>query len=113
MLEFLTLVPTSFVVEFGGKTESKKGVFNAGTCNKSTEPETVTLPVDFFNKNDFPEPEGGALFGKIEDVVDPIGPVKFEVILDYDCGGWQERKSVPMGGQAEYCDIVLNAPSDG
>ena len=112
MLEFLTLLPTSFVIEFGGQTESTKRVINADSCNISGAPKSTVLPVDIYTKSNFPKPQDVTLFGKIEDISDPIGPANFEVVLDYDCGKGPERQTVAMGGPVEYCNIKLNMPSD-
>lgn len=110
VLEFVTLLPTSFVVEFGGESESRKRVVNAGSCDSEEQPSTVALPVDFYSKVDFPEPEEN-LFGIIEDISGRVGPLQFEVVLDYDCGHGAERQIMPMGGPVEYCNIQLNMPT--
>jgi hypothetical protein len=110
VLEFVTLLPTTFVVEFGGLGSSEKHVVNPGTCEEP-EPKTISLPVDFFAKDEFPEPSGDSLFGQIEDISDPIGPVRFEVVLDYNCGDGPERQIVPMGGPVQYCDHYINMPN--
>ncbi|SHE93600.1 hypothetical protein SAMN05444273_103199 [Litoreibacter ascidiaceicola] len=113
VLEFVTLLPTSFVVEFGGETQSKKRVVNAGYCDEARGPNSLALPVDFYAQDDFPNNSDERLFGKIEDISDPIGLVSFDVVLDYDCGSGLERQTIPMGGAVEYCNIRLNMTPDG
>lgn len=112
VLEFATLLPTSYVVEFVGATESERIIVDAGNCDLAGAPNVLTLPVDFFGKYDFPEAPQGGLMGNLEDIVEPIGPANFEVVLDYDCGSGPQQQVVPMGAPVEYCGISLNMPPD-
>jgi hypothetical protein len=106
--EFASLAPTSLVVEFGGETTNVRSVVNAGSCDFSRVPEKITLPADFYQKV-FDEGTDHPPFA-IDDVVAPLGPVRFQVTLDYDCGDGPERQTADLNAPISYCGMVLNEP---
>ncbi len=106
VMEFVVFHPTNFLVEFGGLNASKKSIVNAGDCDFSNVPDSVNFPVDFFSRSkerDKSDPDW-----EVDNIINPAGPLDWEVILNYNCGKGLEQAAIPLGGSISFCGVQIN-----
>ena len=102
VLSFVTPLPASVFIEIGSRIFSMREIYSAGYCDIKSD-ATVLRKEEFYNfVNEAEHPNF-----LVDDIIDPIGPVFFDLHYTFNCGDGMRSEKIAYGGEYSVCGTTL------
>ena len=109
VFSFVIPLPSAIFVEISSDVFSFRQIISAGNCSSRTDRTAQLLDKPFYHFQN----EGKTFPAyNIKDIVDPIGPLDFNLYISYNCGYGRKQEVISYGGEYDVCGARLSPMLD-